>query len=143
MPLPLLEIDNLQESVPLDLDRLRDLVETALPLCLEQPGSDHPIEIENAVACSIVDDAAMAAVHAQFLGDPTTTDVITFPYGEIIVCADVARREADARNLPLEHELSLYLIHGLLHLNGYNDKSPEAAARMHSRQTHILKLLPE
>jgi len=139
MDLPELEIENLQEAVSIDLESLRSILLIAHPLCLQQPGTDHPTEIQDEVSCSIVDNREMSRVHGEFLGDPSTTDVITFPYGEIIVCAEVAKLEAGERGLPIEHELALYLIHGLLHLNGFDDRTPEARSRMHARQGEILQ----
>jgi probable rRNA maturation factor len=81
----------------------------------------------------------MARVHADFLGDPTETDVITFPYGEIVVCPAVARDHAAEHDLNANEEVLLYALHGLLHLAGYDDTTPAAARRMATAQTQLLK----
>lgn len=137
-PLPELEIENVQDRIPLDLDRIREAALRALPLCIGVPGSDHPVEGGALISCSLLDDAAIADVHGRYLGDPTPTDVITFPYGEILLSAETAAREAAARSIPIEQEIARYLIHGLLHLCGYNDTTGAAARRMHARQETIL-----
>ena len=81
----------------------------------------------------------MAKVHADFLGDPTETDVITFPYGEILVCPAVAQDVALTFDHKLQDEVLLYALHGVLHLAGYDDKSPEDAREMAAAQEELLR----
>jgi probable rRNA maturation factor len=87
----------------------------------------------------LVDRATMAQVHGSFLGDPTETDVITFPHGEILVCPAVARDQAPAYEATLENEILLYALHGLLHLAGYDDATPAASRVMARAQTKLLR----
>jgi len=87
----------------------------------------------------LVDRATMARVHGDFLGDPTETDVITFPYGEILVCPAVARDRVAEYGLKLEEEVLLYCLHGFLHLAGYDDKTPALAKEMEQAQARLLK----
>ena len=101
----------------------------------------------------VVDDAAMASLHADFSGDPTPTDVLTFDLtetaagpaavveGDIAVCRDVAARRAAERGHPVREELLLYAVHGLLHLLGEDDHDPAAFARMHAREDAILSAI--
>ncbi len=91
-----------------------------------------------AIDIVLVDRATMARVHADFLGDPTETDVITFPYGEILVCPAVAQDRAAQYGLEAEQEVLLYALHGLLHLTGYDDTTPELAKEMAQAQTRLL-----
>lgn len=58
-----------------------------------------------------------------------------------MVSAETARREARARRISTEAELTLYVVHGLLHLLGYDDQAPEQAARMHRTEDEILASL--
>lgn len=81
----------------------------------------------------------MAKVHGDFLGDPTETDVITFPYGEILVCPVVARDQAAAHGLSTDEEVLLYGLHGLLHLAGYDDTRPKLAKEMAEAQERLLR----
>jgi probable rRNA maturation factor len=87
----------------------------------------------------LVDRKTMAQVHDSFLGDPTETDVITFPYGEILVCPAVARDQAPAHAAAVEDEILLYALHGLLHLAGYDDTTPAAFRTMSRAQAKLLR----
>jgi probable rRNA maturation factor len=86
----------------------------------------------------LVDRATMARVHGDFLGDPTETDVITFPYGEILVCPAVAQDRAVEFGHKLEQEVLLYCLHGMLHLAGYDDTTPKLAKEMEAAQAKLL-----
>ena len=89
------------------------------------------------------------AANKKFLDHDEPTDVITFPLdeeknkltGEILIGVGVARRHAkNARHL-LEHELTLYLIHGLLHLCGFDDMDPASRKKMRKRERFYLSRL--
>jgi rRNA maturation RNase YbeY len=87
----------------------------------------------------------------QPMGYAGPTDVLTFDLrhdpgdeaidGEIVVSADTARREADRRGLAPVEELTRYVIHGVLHLLGMDDRTPRDRQRMRREETRILKLL--
>ena len=89
------------------------------------------------VSVAIVVDRAIARIHVDFMGIEGATDVITFNHGDIVVSAETAAKYASQYNHPIEQELALYTIHGLLHLNGFDDLSPEPAARMRRVQSRI------
>ena len=93
------------------------------------------------VVVALVDDKTIAEVHGRFLDDPTPTDVISFPHGEIVVSAQTALREARARGIAPIDELTLYVVHGALHLGGHSDCSPKARTRMRAAERRILKSL--
>jgi probable rRNA maturation factor len=93
-------------------------------------------------------DAALARLHGDFLADPTTTDVITFEgdpiagvAGEICVSADTARAYARRHGRDFATELTLYVVHGWLHLAGYDDLRPERKRRMRAAEARALRLL--
>ncbi len=90
------------------------------------------------VEFTVLGNRAMARIHRQFLGVQGTTDVITFPYGEILVCAPVAVSRAKEFGNDVTTELALYCIHGLLHLAGHDDRSPALAGSMAKEQERIL-----
>lgn len=139
MTVPEVAIYNRQRKHRCDLTWLRDAVNRAVPLCLGHLKSgDAPLSNLAEVEASIVSDRAIARVHADFLDDPTPTDVITFHHGEIIVSADTAAREGPAHGQTFDHELCLYLIHGLMHLAGWDDHDPAEAAEMKRRQESVL-----
>ena len=75
------------------------------------------------------------------MGVPGSTDVITFQHGDIVVCPDVAAREARRRGLTLANELLRYCVHGWLHLRGYDDVTDELRAVMHARQEALVARL--
>ncbi len=127
-------LSNQQSEVPLKVLPLQQLFKRALPL-LPRPLPAELTEIE----VVFVDRATMAQVHGTFLDDATETDVITFPYGEILVCPAVARDQAPSYGAALENEILLYALHGLLHLAGYDDTTPAAARAMYRAQSKLLR----
>lgn len=80
----------------------------------------------------------MADLHQRFLNESGPTDVITFQHGEIVISAETARRQARAFRTSLEHELRLYVAHGLLHLRGFDDKTSAGAAEMKRLQEKLV-----
>jgi probable rRNA maturation factor len=94
---------------------------------------------------ALVDDRAIAGLHARFLGVRGPTDVLTFPGGEgaseIVVSGETALREARARGVAPLHELLLYVVHGALHLMGHDDRTPRARARMRAAERAALRRL--
>jgi probable rRNA maturation factor len=91
------------------------------------------------ISLILVSDARIAALHDEFMKDPSPTDVITFHHGEIIISAETARREARQRSLPLSAEIARYAVHGLLHLAGWSDTDAGAASGMRAVQEKILR----
>lgn len=99
----------------------------------------------------VANDPLMKRLHQQYFNDPSLTDVITFPLeldkkgralsGELYLGLSVARRQAAARHLRVQHELLLYAVHGILHLGGYDDQTERGYARMHKEEDHILERL--
>jgi len=87
----------------------------------------------------LVSDARIAALHDEFMSDPTPTDVITFHHGEIVISAETARREARQRGLTVSAEIARYAVHGLLHLAGWSDADAGAASDMRVIQEKILR----
>ncbi|MCS6970893.1 MAG: rRNA maturation RNase YbeY [Planctomycetota bacterium] len=98
----------------------------------------------------VVDEAESARLHGQHFGEPHPTDVMSFPdgsrdprdgwrrLGDLAVCSAIAAREAAARGRPFAEEFALYVLHGCLHLLGYDDASEEERARMWERQRALL-----
>lgn len=93
-------------------------------------------------------DAALAKLHGDFLGDPSNTDVITFEgdpalgsVGEICVSADTAAAYAREHAGDFSRELTLYLVHGWLHLAGYDDLEPGKKRVMRRAESRAMRLL--
>ena len=129
-------LHNRQRKVRFSLERLQRLAPLALERCVADPEAQFPSLDE--VEVTFVSDATISRVHKQFMNIPGPTDVITFDHGEIVIGAETAQAYAAASGKTLEEELALYIVHGLLHLAGYDDREPEAAARMHRTQERIL-----
>lgn len=144
--LPAIFVANHQDAVPLDLPLLERLLPAAVTAVLRQPpgpGDTLLPQIEE-VELSILSDEEISRQHEAFLGDPTPTDVITFHHGELLLSAETAARESRNRSHPVERELLLYAVHGLLHLHGYDDHCASDSARMGTLQDQILpELWPE
>jgi len=87
----------------------------------------------------LISDRRMALLHRKFLGQSGSTDVLTFQHGEIFISVDTARRHARAFGNSLVRELKLYIVHGLLHLHGFDDQTPAGARKMKTTQEKILR----
>jgi rRNA maturation RNase YbeY len=98
----------------------------------------------NYIFCS---DERELEVNRQFLGHDYYTDVITFDYstpstlsGDIFISLDTVRSNAEMVGTSFENELLRILIHGVLHLTGQGDKTPETKAQMTAKEEHALAL---
>lgn len=97
---------------------------------------------------AVVSARQIAAMNRQYLGHRGSTDVISFDLTEagakglscqIIVCGDVAVTQALKLSCSRQRELMLYVVHGLLHVIGYDDTTAPDAAKMHARQEQLLE----
>lgn len=100
------------------------------------------------ISLAFLTDATLAKLHGDFLGDPATTDVITFEgnpalglAGEICVSADTAAAYAEKHRRDFSAELTLYVVHGWLHLAGYDDLVPARKRAMRRAEARALALL--
>jgi probable rRNA maturation factor len=135
-----LQIVNRQRRLRLNLAWLRQAADLALPQCLELSDDGRfALTALPEVVVAIVSDRVMAKIHVDFMGIEGPTDVITFEHGEIVVSAETAARYAVEYGNTIEQELALYTIHGLLHLNGFDDLAATPAARMHRAQNRVLR----
>lgn len=96
---------------------------------------------------ALVDDATIARLSRRYLRHRGPTDVITFAagprsedgvLGEVVISVDRARAQARRYGQSLRAEIALLLVHGILHLRGYDDRTPGAAAAMRARTRAIL-----
>ena len=135
-----IHVHNRQRSVPIRLPWLRRFARVALESCVDC-SDDGRFALRNLeeIEVTIVSDRVIASVHERFMNIPGATDVITFEHGEIVIGAATASRYAREYGQPVEHELALYIIHGLLHLNGHDDRADPAASRMMQTQTALLR----
>lgn len=124
-----------QEFVAIDKAKFRSLV----PAVLNGEGISHA-----EISLAFVDDSTIHRINRQFLNHDEPTDVITFPLkkkpleAELVIGVEVAQREAAERKLDVHDELALYVVHGLLHLCGYDDHSERDRREMRAREQHYL-----
>ncbi len=128
-----LRLSNQQSEAAVKVRPLLSRLKAALPI-LPRPLPAALAEIQ----IVLVDRATIARVHGQFMDDPTETDVITFPYGEILVCPAVAHDRARELRLKPDDEVLPYGLHRLLHLAGYDDVTPKLAKEMAVAQEKLL-----
>jgi probable rRNA maturation factor len=130
-----------QEAVPVDRGRMRQVVRSVLE-------GEGVAEAELSLA--FVDNETIHRLNKRYLDHDEPTDILTFPLGEggakklageLVIGAEVARDQAAERGHDVQDELALYVIHGVLHLCGFDDKTPKAAAQMRQRERHHLRLL--
>jgi probable rRNA maturation factor len=130
------DVDSLGAQARFVLDRLRI----------------HPLAELSVV---LVDEAAMTDLHVRWMNEPGPTDVLSFPMdelrqpqddeepepgmlGDVVLCPQVAVRQALAAGHHRDDELALLLTHGILHLLGYDHAEPEEHAEMFGLQARLL-----
>lgn len=131
---------NLQRRVPLELSWLRRFAIVAREEAgVHSPDGAFALRALDEVSIAIVSDQRMARLHLEFMGIAGPTDVITFEHGDIVISAETARANAAEYGQPVDHEIALYILHGLLHLNGFDDRNARDRKRMHALQARLFK----
>lgn len=99
------------------------------------------------VAVVLVDDAEIQRLHRDFMAIDEPTDILTFPYdpefnggigGDLVISVDTAREQGADHGNTVAQEIEFLIVHGVLHLLGWDDTDPNDRARMLARQTEIL-----
>lgn len=133
-------VANEQSDVSVDESRLVALVRLA--------ASEENVDPRAEVTVLLVERSAMASLKEKWLGEPGPTDVLAFPIdeqipddepfilGDIVICPDVAREQA--ADDKVSEEVDLLLVHGFLHLLGYDHVRPQDARAMRHRERKIL-----
>lgn len=140
-----MEIADRQRLMAIDRRWLRDLVRRAVT-AIGVPQAE--------IGLALVDDAGIAALHDRWMGLPDATDVITFDlavpggpglHGDIAVSTETARRVARSLGWLARHELAYYVVHGLLHLAGEDDRDAPSRRKMRTREREVMAAigLPE
>ena len=140
---PVLQIRNRQKTRPLDLRRFRSVLGHALK---------NELELTCFELCfHVVGDEEMTSLNETFLQHAGTTDVITFDLrdlesgdalaGEIFICMDEALRQAERYRTSGFSEVVRYAVHGVLHLTGFDDKTPTGRRIMKRRENRLMEKL--
>jgi len=152
-------IDNRQDTVKVD-ETIEELVELAVEKTLQY----EECEDEYEVSISFVDNEEMRSLNKEYRGIDNTTDVLSFPMmefyhddlpedeggedveyideelvlGDIVISMDKVKEQAEAYGHSFERELAFLLVHGMLHLLGYDHESEDEERIMFEKQENIL-----
>ena len=127
-----------QDIVVIDRGRMREIARAVL---------DGEGVKEYEISLAFVDNPTIHTLNKRYLNHDEPTDVLSFPLsdpsakklaGELVLGVEVARAQAQERGHDEQAELALYVIHGLLHLCGYDDKTEQAEQEMRQRERHYL-----
>ena len=129
-------ITNAQHRTPVSTQRMAQLARCAIRrLRIRTPGT---------LAITFVNSRRMRVVNQRFLHHDRTTDVISFRYdgestaGEILIDPSMARRYAKAHGVPYPEELARYVVHGLLHWLGRQDRTAAQQRQMRRAENDLL-----
>ncbi|MBW8004337.1 MAG: rRNA maturation RNase YbeY [candidate division NC10 bacterium] len=138
-----IEIRNRQKRRRVGLSRLKRVGEKTLYV-LGRP--------RNEVSVLLVGDRAIRRLNQTYLNHDRSTDVLAFPQqkgspspqphllGDVVISVETAARQAKEHGYSLDQELALLLVHGILHLLGYDDTTPAARRRMWAKQARLLAI---
>ena len=140
---PGIEVAFQTEPCPVDAAEVARAVDAAL---------DHGGRSGLGVSVVLADDELMVELHRDYLDDPTPTDVITFDLGadddpaggaaaELYIGVEEAHRVAEERGVRWQRELVLYVVHGVLHLCGFDDHSDEDSHAMRVAERAVMDAL--
>ena len=141
-----------EQDVPLSSDTLRDLAD--LVLCEEQLPDDTEVSI------LFVTQGQISEYNQRFMGRSGPTDVLAFPLeslhpgnvptrrlggpplnlGDVVISPRYVHAQAEREDVAFEQEISLMVVHGLLHLLGYDHQDDGDAERMEARERQLLGL---
>ena len=141
-----IEITN-ESEVSVDLNRVQLLAEHVRESLRLHPLVD--------VGIIFVDEAPMTDLHVRWMDEPGPTDVLSFPMdelrpgsdemlsaegvlGDVVICPQVARRQAEVAGHPEINEILMLLTHGMLHLVGFDHAEPDEEKEMFALQKELL-----
>jgi len=136
------EVVNRQEAVSISTTSVKEVACYLL----------EKAEISQAqITIHFVDQTKITTLHEEFFDDPTPTDCITFPIdpptkdcrvlGEVFVCPQIAKEYVKNHGGDLYEELTLYVVHGFLHLLGYEDFPEAQEKKMRQAETAWMETL--
>ena len=144
-----IQIENQQKRIKIDKRRIRSQVNALLKL----------LDCANMeISITFVNDAIIRQINKKYLSKDRPTNVISFPLqegefcninpqmlGDIVISVDTAGRDSASGNLSFEEAILFLIIHGLLHLNGYNHENTSIAQarKMKKKEKELFTLLTE
>jgi len=138
--------DNSQNEIEISIEKIREKAKAVLS-ALDSP--------EGELSILIVDDSQIGSLNKKYLNREGTTNVIAFPMqegqfsdvnpqllGDIVISVETACREGELSGISMEERLTQLLVHGILHLFGYDhEKTEQEARRMEAKSEELLKLI--
>ncbi len=136
-------VANEQSDVVLDERRLVELARVA--------AEEEGVPLRSELSILLLERPAMGNLKEKYFGEPGVTDVLAFPMddqtsseephmlGDIVICPDVAREQAEENGSTVLEEVELLLVHGFLHLVGYDHVQPQDARMMRHRERKIIQ----
>jgi probable rRNA maturation factor len=142
-----IEISN-ETAVEVNTDRVLALASFVRDELKLHPGVDLGI--------IFVDEEPMTELHVKWMDEPGPTDVLSFPMdelrpgsdlvpspegvlGDIVVCPQVASKQAETAGHPMMNEILLLVTHGILHLVGFDHAEPDEEREMFALQKELLE----
>jgi probable rRNA maturation factor len=136
-----INITNLQKAVKIDLNQVKKIARKAL-LALGEEKSD--------LSVCIVDNSQIKDLNYKYKGLNRPTDVLAFSLregqgvrggefilGDVVISAQIARSQAKRLRRKIKDEINLYIVHGILHLVGYDDNTKAARKKMEAMQEKL------
>ena len=139
----MIDVVNLQKKVPIKLVPIRSFCAAAAATVNEANGRTFSV--------ALISDRRMKQLNEMFRGKKSTTDVLSFPHeadefdpdknnlGDIVISAEQAQRQAAENRLDLETEIKQLILHGLLHLCGYDHETDTGG--MDAREVELRRQL--
>lgn len=140
-----IDLQNLQGEIKVSEEKIKKCAEQAL----EALG-----EGKSELSLLLVNDAYIRRLNHKYRNVDSRTDVLAFSMregeglskkspilGDVVISVETAKREAEKRNKKLHEEICLYLIHGVLHLLGYDDSVTHERKKMEAKQKELLRLM--
>jgi probable rRNA maturation factor len=131
------------EDVDFKMSRQKEVVEWLHAVAAQHKAKIHELNY------ILVSDAYLLKLNQNYLQHDTLTDIITFPYeedvhddlgGDIYISIERVRENADEYSVPFETELNRVMVHGLLHLIGFEDKGEKAVKAMRAAEDAALAM---
>ena len=135
----MISVVNLQRKVPLNTNHFRQIIETI--------GTAVAEATNKTFAVAFISDRRMKELNHLFRGKNSTTDVLSFPHepdqfdpdknnlGDIVISVEQAQKQAEENGLTLEGEIKQLILHGILHLCGYDHETD--GGEMNARELEL------
>jgi len=141
-----ISVVNLQKSIDIDTKAVREFVNISRSMV--------PAAVDRSITVAFIDDARMKELNELFRGKSSTTDVLSFPHepdefdpdksnlGDIVISAEQAKKQAGDNGLTFDVEIKQLILHGLLHLCGYDHETDDGdmnAIELRLRQKALIE----